>query len=261
MKISIITVVKNGLPFLKSAVKSIKNQKKISDIEHIIVCAPSTDGTEKYLDTLSNVKIIFDKHSTTKFGSINKGINVASGDIIGLLHADDVFYDEFTLYKISQEFDYDNDVVYGNVLFCKKENISIITREWVSSIYQKKKLFFGWMPAHTSLFIKKNILKNNLYDEIYPISGDYLFVLKLFNNHNIKIKFLNKYITIMRSGGDSTKFKNLIKKFNEDIEIAKKFFKFPHFVILMKVILKINQLKLFKKDLKNDYINELKELN
>ena len=82
MKISIITIVKNGLPFLKSAIKSIKNQKKIENVEHIIVCSPSTDGTEKYLNTLSNVKIVIDKDSTTRYGSINKGINIASGDII-----------------------------------------------------------------------------------------------------------------------------------------------------------------------------------
>ena len=59
------------------------------------------------------------------------------------------------------------------------------------------------MPPHTSLFVRNNILKNNLYEENYSISGDYLFVLKLFDNQNIKIKFLNNYITIMRSGGDS----------------------------------------------------------
>ena len=261
MKISIITVVKNGLPLLKSAIKSIKNQKKIENIEHIIVCAPSTDGTGKYLDTLSNVKIIIDNDSTTRYGSINKGINIASGDIIGLLHADDIFYEEFTLYKILKEFNNEIDVVYGNILFCDKENISKITRKWISSVFKKEKLYFGWMPPHTSLFVRNNILKNNLYEENYSISGDYLFVLKLFDNQNIKIKFLNNYITIMRSGGDSTKLRNLIKKLNEDLEIAKKFFKFPYFVILMKIILKINQLKLFKKNISNSYIDTLKEYN
>ena len=121
MKISIITIVKNGLPFLKSAIKSIKNQKKIENLEHIIVCSPSTDGTETYLNTLSNVKILIDKDSTTRYGSINKGINIASGDIIGLLHADDIFYDELTLYKILQQFHDENDVIYGNVFFVIKK--------------------------------------------------------------------------------------------------------------------------------------------
>ena len=107
-----------------------------------------------------------------------------------------------------------------------------------------KKINNGWMPPHTSLFVRNNILKNNLYEESYPISGDYLFVLKLFQNNDIKIKFLNEYITIMRDGGDSTKLKNFIKKSNEDFEIVKKFFKFPYFVILMKVILKMRSLKI-----------------
>ena len=146
-------------------------------------------------------------------------------------------------------------------MFCDQKNISKITREWISSVFKKKKLCFGWMPPHTSLFIRNNIFKNNLYEEGFPISGDYLFMLKLFNNNNIKIKFLNKYITIMRVGGDSTKLKNFIKKLSEDFEIAKKFFKFPYFVILMKIISKVNQLKLLKKNLSNDYIDKLKKLN
>ena len=152
MKISIITVVKNGLPFLKSAIKSVKNQKKIDDLEHIIVCSPSNDGTEKYLNTLTNVKIIFDKDSTTKFGSINKGIEVASGYIIGLLHADDIFYNEYTLSEILNEFRDMSDIVYGNILFCEKKNLTYITREWTSSTFNEKKLSFGWMPPHFFIY-------------------------------------------------------------------------------------------------------------
>ena len=144
-------------------------------------------------------------------------------------------------------------------MFCDKENISIITREWISSIFKKRKLYFGWMPPHTSLFVRNDILKSNLYEENYPISGDYLFLLKLLYNQNIKIKYLNNFITIMRNGGDSTKLRNFIKKLNEDLKIAKKFFKFPYFVVLMKIILKVNQLKLFKKNLSSDYIDILKE--
>ena len=106
------------------------------------------------------ILFLIDKDSTTRYGSINKGINIASGDIIGLLHADDIFYDEFTLYKILQQFHYKNDVIYGNIFFCDKENISKINREWISSEFKRKKLYFGWMPPHTSLFIRNNILSN-----------------------------------------------------------------------------------------------------
>ena len=75
-----------------------------------------------------------------------------------------------------------------SIFFCDRENISKINREWISSDFKRKKLNFGWMPPHTSLFVRNNILKNNLYEESYPISGDYLFVLKLFQNNDIKIK-------------------------------------------------------------------------
>ena len=262
MKISIITVVKNGLPFLKSAIKSIKDQKNIKDVEHIVVYSPSNDGTEKYLNSLSNiVNVVFDNISENKFGSINKGIKLATGDIIGLLHADDIFYDQFTLSDILREFKDGSDIVYGNILFCEKKNISKIIREWHSSKFDKKMLLYGWMPPHTSLFIKKEILQSNLYDENFPISGDYYFILKLFNKQNLKIKFLNRYIAIMRSGGDSTNFKNLFKKFIEDMSIARKFFKFPFFVILFKIFTKINQFKFYKKKLENKYIDDLNIIN
>ena len=262
MKISIITVVKNGLPYLNSAIKSVKKQKKLENLEHIIVCSPSNDGTEEYLRLVSkDIKVIFDKNSTNKFGSINQGIKIATGDIIGLLHADDIFYDQFTLFNILEEFKNKNEIVYGNVLFCEKKNISKIIRKWRSSQFKLSKLSYGWMPPHTSIFIKSDILKENFYDENFPISGDYLFILKLFKKNNFKIKFLDKYITIMRSGGDSTNIKNTIKKFKEDVEIAKKFFKYPFFVIMIKIISKINQFKLYKKKLDNEYINDLNILS
>ena len=236
MIISIITVVKNGLPYLKSAIESIKKQKQINSIEHIVVCSPSTDGTEEYLNSVSkDIKLIFDKNSVNKFGSINKGIEIATGDIIGILHADDVFYNQFILKEILEEFKNKNEIVYGNILFCAKNDISKITREWRSSKFNSSKLLYGWMPPHTSVFVKNEILKKNLYDENFPISGDYFFILKLFNQNNFKIKFLDKYVTIMRSGGDSTSIKNIFQKYKEDIKIAKKFFKFPYFVILMKI--------------------------
>ena len=112
---------------------------------------------------------------------------------------------------------------------------------------------------HTSLFIKNKILKNNLYEENFPISGDYLFILKLFKNKNLRIKFLDKYISIMRSGGDSTKILNISKKFREDVTIAKKFFKYPYFVVLMKILRKLNQFKISKKKILNDYISALND--
>ena len=257
MKISVITVVKNGMPYLKTAIESVNKQKNINNSEHIVVYSSSEDTTEEFLKAQSNIQVIFDNSSKNKFGSINKGIIQATGDIIGLLHSDDIFYNEYTLSEINNSFQQGYDVVYGNILFCKKNNIREISREWVSSNFDIKKLKYGWMPPHTSIFINSKVLKENLYDEEYPISGDYLFILKLLNLPNLKIKYLNKNITIMRDGGDSTKINNIYKKFKEDINIAKRFFKFPLIVIFLKVILKLKQLKFSKNLISNNYIDNL----
>ena len=260
-KISIITVVKDGLPYLKSAIQSVKEQKKSSKslIEHIIVCSPSSDGTEEFLKNTNGVKVIFDEVSKNKFGSLNLGIINSDSDCVGMLHADDVFYDQLTIQSVLDNFDDNTDVIYGNILFSDNNDLSKINRNWVSSQFKKYKIFMGWMPPHTSIFVRKKVLLENLYETNFPISGDYLFIVKLFKKKNLNFKFLNKYITIMRSGGDSTKIKNFFKKICEDYKILKIFFKFPILILILKIITKIHQFRLIKYRLNNIYINKLNQ--
>lgn len=261
-KISIITVVKNGLPYLKSAVQAIKDQNiyNNNEIEHIIVCSPSKDGTEEYLSNIENIKLIIDKDSHNKFGSLNLGLNNCNADIVGILHSDDVFYDYDTLEKILLQFDENTDVVFGNILFSDKNDLTKIKRKWVSTSYSSLKLSLGWMPPHTSIFARKEILKKNLYETQFPISGDYHFILKLFNNKNIKAKYINEIITIMRTGGDSTKISNFFKKLDEDIKIIKKFYKFYIITLTLKILSKLNQFKIKKFELTHNYIKKLNEI-
>jgi len=96
------------------------------------------------------------------------------------------------------------------------------------------------MPPHTSIYVKKKKLIQNLYSIKYPISGDYKFILDLFNK-NLKFYYLNKYLCIMRSGGDSTKIKNFLRKLIEDVKIAKKYFNHYFICILLKILRKIEQ--------------------
>ena len=261
-QISIITVVKNGLPYLKTAIQSIKEQQcaKELNIEHIVVCSPSNDGTEEYLSKIDKIKLILDRNSKNKFESLNVGIENCSGDIIGILHADDVFYANDTLIKVLSNFNEDIDVVYGNILFSKKNDLTKINRVWKSSSFKSSRLLLGWMPPHTSIFVRKNILKNNLYETKYPISGDYYFILKLFNNNNYRFKHLNDFITIMRTGGDSTKIVNFFRKLREDVNIIKKFYNILFIItLLLKILSKINQIKFIKFNLNNEYIKKINE--
>jgi hypothetical protein len=101
------------------------------------------------------------------------------------------------------------------------------------------------MPPHTSIYIKRKIVNDNLYVTNFPISGDYQFILNLFLNKNYLINFLNKTVCIMRMGGDSTKFSTFIKKIKEDLQISKKKFKNYRLCIFLKIIRKIKQLHFF----------------
>jgi glycosyltransferase len=241
IKISIITVVKNGMPFLKDAIKSVDNQT-YKNIEQIIVYSKSIDDTENYLTKLKNKKIIYDKNSVNKFGSLNLAVKYCSGDYVGILHADDFFYHQKTIENLVNFINKNNsDAIYGNIKFCKKYNVNKITRVWTAGQFKWSNLKLGWMPPHTSIFLKKKILEDNLYSEKYSISGDYDFILKIFLNTNYSINYFNEHLIVMRTGGDSTNIKLFYKKFSQDLMIAKKFFKNYIFCIIFKILRKINQ--------------------
>ncbi len=242
-KISIITVVKNGMPYLKSALK-IFHKQKYKNKEIIIIYSKSTDGTLEFLKKNKKKynKLIIDKDSKNKFGSLNIGIKKSKGDVVGILHSDDIYPNNNILEDIMKIFNNKKiDIVYGNTVFCKKENQNKIIRIWKSNKFKYSDLKYGWMPPHTTLYISKKIISKNLYSLKYPISGDYKFILDLFSKKNIKTEYLNKNLIKMRSGGDSTRINNIAKKFIEDIKIAKKYFKFYYICIIFKILRKIKQ--------------------
>ena len=242
MKISIITVVKNGMPFLKESINSF-NSQNYKNKELIIVYSDSIDSTVEYIkkNKKKNFRIIRDNKSKNKFGPLNLGIKKSKGNIIGILHSDDFYPRKNVLSNIVQTFKSKRcDVVYGNLLFCKTNNKKKIVRKWFSSPFNKQSLKFGWMPPHTTIYVNSKIIKKNLYSLRYPISGDYKFILELFNK-KLKFIFLNKYLCTMRVGGDSTKIRNLYKKLKEDINIAKLYYNNYLICIICKILRKVNQ--------------------
>jgi len=258
MKISIITVVKNGMPYLKDAVKSFELQD-YKNKELIIVYSKSNDGTDIYLHSLKKkYKIFLDANTGNKFDAINIGIKKSNGNIIGLLHSDDIFFNYKTLSNIIDKIKISKlDGAYGGVYFSEKNNLNIINRIWEPKKFNKKKIFYGWMPPHTSLFIKKEVFeKIGLYSNKYKISSDYEFILRMLLNDSFKIKSTNLIHAIMREGGDSRKIRFLLLKIIEDLSILKKH-KLSFFTIFSKILSKINQF--FKnKKIHNQYLNEFK---
>lgn len=253
MRISIITVVKNGMPFLKDAIKSFELQE-YKNKELVIVYTKSNDGTENYIKSLlkKNYKIIKD-NSNNRYNAINKGIKNCDGDVVGLLHSDDIFFSDQTLTHICNHVK-NYDIVYGGVYFSERNNLKKIKRIWKPVNYKKNSISPGWTPPHVSTFIKKLVFKKvGYYSCKYRISSDYDFLLRIFLSKKFKIKSTGTFDHIMRLGGDSTNIKKVFLKLKEDYFIIRKH-NLSIFVLIYKILSKFTQFK--KKNISSNYINK-----
>ena len=241
-KISIITIVKNGMPFINDALESFKSQN-YKNKELIVVYTNSEDMTLNVLKSKKFIKKIYiDNFSKNIYGSINIGLKHAEGDLIGILHSDDIFYDKNVLSNVIKNYKNSNfDLAYGDIIISKKNEIDNPLRLWKSGKFSSRKLKYGWMPPHTSIFISKK-LKKRKYSTEYKVSADYDYLLRLFKK-KIKIKYLSNFTTIMRTGGLSSNY--LFLKFVEDNKILKKYYKLYFIVSTLKVLRKLNQFFFF----------------
>ena len=218
-KISIITVCYNSSKTILDTIRSI-NSQSYQNIEHVFIDGLSLDNTVEIirLNTKRENLIISDKDSGL-YDAINKGILNAKGDFIGLLHSDDILPSpEIVSDLIAKIHDENLDGVYGDLQYVDKNKTQIVIRNWKSSEFNKSLLKKGWMPPHPTLFLKKEVYKNHgLFDLSYKISADYDFMLRVFNDSELKFGYLPKLITRMRVGGASNRsLKNIIRKTKED---------------------------------------------
>ena len=247
MKISIITCCKNSLPYLKENIKSVQNQN-YRNFEHLFICSNSTDGTNQFLKNINyKKKRVFFLRSNGVYKAINYGIKKSKGDIIFLLHSDDLIVDKNLLQNVSKKFNTNTiDFLYGNIKISKKNNKKKIIRLWNGSKKINTKFLLN-MPAHTSFFIKKKIFKSlGFYNTKFNISGDLDFLIKLFSNKKYKYLFFNKYFIIMRNGGLSSNMNYFGNKIYEDFIILFKHYNFYSILIyIIKIISKLRQVKIF----------------
>ncbi len=220
MTISIITATYNAEKTLETAIQSVINQT-YPHIEYIIIDGGSTDNTlqiiEKYKPFISH--LISEKDNGI-YDALNKGIDLAKGDIVGVLHADDIFYDDYSIETIAKAFHKnDVDAVYGDLEYVQSTDVSKIVRYWQSKPFKKHLLKFGWMPPHPTLYVKNEVFKKiGAFNLQYKISADYDFILRLFSNTKYSFAYLPIVITKMRLGGASNKsINNIILKSKEDL--------------------------------------------
>jgi len=262
LKFSIITVVLNNKNNIADAIESVRSQS-FPQLEHIIVDGGSEDGTLdilRHFDKLSadstqdDRLVLISEKDDGIYDAINKGINMSTGDVIGFLHSDDLFYDGTVLESLMDKFEKEKvDSIYGDLLYVSSNNLNNVLRYWKAGDTTKvqhgrkemeRAIKHGWMPPHPALFVKREIYeKHGLYDTSLKIASDYEMILRLFWKHKISTAYLPKIITKMRWGGTSNKsFGNLITKSKEDyIAMKKNGLPLPCFTLALKNIRKLPQ--------------------
>lgn len=241
--ISIITVTYNSEKLVSRCIDSIYSQD-YDDFEHIIVDAYSSDNTIKKIDKLSYKKsTIFYREKRGIYDAINFGLSKCKGDVIGLLHSDDYLYSNDIFSSIASTFDNNPDcnAVYGNINYISLKNK--IIRKWISSNFNSKKIKYGWMPPHTSFYLKRKIFDSiGIYDLSFKISSDYEFLLRFLTSNYNNCIYLNKFIVNMTLGGESNKnLISLINKSREDYQIINKYKLKGLVTLFLKISSKINQ--------------------
>ena len=206
MKVSIITVVYDNESTINYAIESVLSQD-YSNIEYIVIDGKSTDGTiEKIQNYKDHITCFLSEPDGGIYDAMNKGLKLATGDIIGILNSDDFYVSNDIISEIVHEFeDKKVDLIFGDMVYVKPENLDKITRYYRSNNFHPDKFAWGWMPGHPSCFLKREIYeKYGYFKTDYKIAADYEILTRFMAKHGISYSYIPKVLVKMRTGGVST---------------------------------------------------------
>ncbi len=238
-KITIITPTYNSAKTLSANIQSIQRQS-YTNWQHLVIDNQSDDETLEIIDKNYDVrrKVISEKDKGI-YDALNKGITLAEGEIISILHSDDVFFDDNILTEIINKFEnYNTKIVYGDLIYVKKNNLNKTLRYWKSNKYEFGLFEKGWSPPHPAFFIKKEIHdKFGLYKNNIGNSADIELMYRMLEKHKISNQYLNKVLVKMRYGGKSNN--SVFQIFKQNLQIFKFLNLKNPFQICMFIYLKI----------------------
>jgi len=203
--ISVVTVVRNN-PLVAQAVASVLDQKLEAGIESIVIDGASTDGTLAALEPLrSRIGQLVSEPDRGIYDAMNKGLRLATGEIIGTLNADDLYQDSLVLARVLQAFaDPEVDVCYGDLVYVPYHDPEKVFRYWKSGPPAPDRFQLGWMPPHPTFFVRRRVYEQfGLFDLRYRIAADVEFMLRTLVKHRLKAAYIPEVLVRMRAGGAS----------------------------------------------------------
>ena len=247
MKISIITVSYNSKKTIKDTLDSVLSQS-YQDIEYIIVDGFSKDATvdiiKEYEPSFNGRMKWVSEKDKGLYDAMNKGIQMATGDVIGIINSDDLFCDQHAIEKVMQIFEENKslDSVYADLFYVAQDDTSKIVRRWITG--RQKQFKYGWHPAHPTLYIKKEVYnKYGLFNLDFKLAADFEIMLRFLEKYEISTSYIQEAFVKMRLGGETNKSSKNI--YNQNVECIKAFhlnglkvnsLLYPFFRILPKLL-------------------------
>ena len=218
MKISIITATYNSAATLRDTLTCVRDQHH-PDTEHIIVDGRSTDGTLAVISEFPHVAKVVSEKDDGIYDAMNKGIALATGDVIGILNSDDIYTDPAVLPTVAEIFS-DPSVMtaYADLQYVEPDDLDKVVRTWKTGIFDKKNFYYGWMPPHPTFFVRKEVYSQvGMFNTSLRSAADYEIMLRILLKHGYPAHYIPRVIVKMRSGGMSNaSFWNRLRANKED---------------------------------------------
>lgn len=225
MKISIVTVVYRAERTIAEALESVAGQSW-PEVEHVVVDGASPDRT---LDVIraheGDNMVIVSEPDEGIYDALNKGYGLTTGDVVGIVHADDVLANDKVLERVAAEFsDPDVDAVYGDLNYVAKDTPGRIIRHWRAGEFSRARLRAGWMPPHPTMFLRRRVFEaHGLFDTSFRIAADYDQILRYFGTAGIRAAYVPEVLVNMRVGGESNRsIPAILRKSREDYRALRK---------------------------------------
>lgn len=220
VRISVVTAVFNRVDTINAAITSVHEQD-FDNVEHVIQDGTSSDGTLEIIHQLAtSATSLISEPDSGIYDAINRGIRRASGDVIGLMHSDDIFASDDVLTKVAAAFQNPKiDGVYGDLQYVAADDTNRVIRHWRAGEYHPRLINRGWMPPHPTLYLRREVFDRfGLYDPSFRISADYDAMLRYLVKGKIQLAYIPEVLVKMRVGGESNgSLGRILRKSREDL--------------------------------------------